>query len=232
MRRALLPLLAVVSFAVTAIAISPAVAATAPDAVVGVPFSHNYGNGNPAWTYSISPSAPPGLQLNSSGVLSGTPTQAGTFSFSISGQSAPVCTVDPNTGERTCSAGGSIQEVDLVVAAAPLTTALTASRATETVTRQGQLSISGLQATLGTPSSGPLADATVVFTAKKSGRQLCTAVTDDNGLASCPTVLLSPSVATAKLAAELALFGYTATYAGTPTTKGSTASAKVVPQLP
>ena len=206
-------------------------AATAPAAVVGVPFSHNYG-GSPGWTYSISPSAPPGLQLNSSGLLSGTPTQAGTFSFQINGSAPTVCTTDPVTGLTSCTAGESIQEVVLVVAAAPLTTTLTASPATETVTRQAQLSISGLQATLGTPTSGPLANATVIFTSKKSGQQLCTAVTNDNGLASCGTVLLSPSLATAKLAAELAVYGYTATYAGTSTTASSTASAKVVPRLP
>jgi hypothetical protein len=139
-----------------------------------------------------------------------------------------VCTGTP----PICSSQASIQQVDLVVAAAPLTTTLTASRANETVTRQGQLSISGLQATLVTPTSDPLTNATVIFTAKKSGQQLCTAVTDDNGVASCGTVLRSPSLATAKLAAELALYGYTATYAGTATTKASTASAKVVPRLP
>lgn len=233
MRRALLALLAVVSsLAVAAIAISPAVAATAPDAVVGVPFSHNYGNGIQGWTFSIpdASDAPPGLQLASSGVLSGTPTQAGTFSFSVSGQGPFVCTGEPPN--QICSGGASFQFVQLVVAAAPLPTTLTAARATETVTRQGQLSISGLQATLVTPTSGPVTNATVTFTAKKSGQQLCTAVTDANGLASCGTVLLSPSLATAKLAVELALFGYTATYAGTATTKASTASAKVVPRLP
>ena len=233
MRRALLPLLAVVSgLAVAAIAISPAVAATAPDAVVGVPFSHDYGNGIQGWTFSIpdAPDAPPGLQLDSTGVLSGTPTQAGTFSFDVSGQAPIVCTGEPPN--QTCTSGASIQLVELVVAEAPLTTTLTASRATETITRQGQLSISGLQATLLTPTSDPLTNATVTFTSKKSGQQLCTAVTDDNGLASCGTVLRPPSVATAKLAAELALYGYNATYAGTGTTKGSTAGGKVAPRLP
>ena len=100
------------------------------------------------------------------------------------------------------------------------------------MTRQSQLSISGLQATLGTPADGPLAGATVTFTSKKSGQQLCTAVTDSNGLASCGTVLRSPSVATVKLAAELALYGYTASYAGAPTVTSSSAGAKMVPRLP
>lgn len=65
-----------------------------------------------------------------------------------------------------------------------------------------------------------------------TSQRLCVAVSDANGVASCGTVLRPPSVATAKLAAELALYGYTATYGGTGTIQGSTASAKVVPRLP
>lgn len=55
---------------------------------VGVPYSTQF-NGTNVTTYSIfSGTVPPGLTLSSSGLLSGTPTTAGTYQFAINGANA------------------------------------------------------------------------------------------------------------------------------------------------
>jgi len=57
-----------------------------PDAVVGRPFSHQLDvvGGSPPYTFSVSSGAlPPGLVLSTGGELSGTPTQSGTFIFTV-----------------------------------------------------------------------------------------------------------------------------------------------------
>ena len=77
-----------------------------PDGVVGVPYSSQLliAGADPPYTYALQPDvvAPPGLSLNSSGVLTGTPTTAGTFSFTIqvTGQS--------EDGPLTTSQRGSV----------------------------------------------------------------------------------------------------------------------------
>ncbi len=64
------------------------------------------------------------------------------------------------------------------------------------------------------------------------GRQaLCTAVTDNNGVATCASVLKQPSLATAALAANLALAGYSPAYTGDASHSAASATAKVVPTL-
>lgn len=63
--------------------------ATLPDAMVGVPYSVNVGQGQsgvPAgaqFSVAAGSSLPPGLTLSASGLLSGTPTQAGNDKFSL-----------------------------------------------------------------------------------------------------------------------------------------------------
>ena len=63
-----------------------------PDAMVGVPYSINVGQGIsqiPAggqFEVSAGASLPPGLTVSASGLLSGTPTQAGNYSFSLTFQ--------------------------------------------------------------------------------------------------------------------------------------------------
>ena len=58
-----------------------------PQGSVGVPYSHAFpaGAGDPPYTFSISSGAiPPGLSLNAAtGVLSGTPTSPGMFTFTV-----------------------------------------------------------------------------------------------------------------------------------------------------
>ena len=63
--------------------------ATLPDATVGVPYSFNVGQGQSGipsgaqFSVAAGSSLPPGLTLSASGLLSGTPTQAGSDKFSL-----------------------------------------------------------------------------------------------------------------------------------------------------
>jgi hypothetical protein len=58
-----------------------------PQGFVGVPYSHTFpaGSGNPPYTFAIiAGSLPPGLSLAAAtGVVSGTPTTPGTYTFTI-----------------------------------------------------------------------------------------------------------------------------------------------------
>ena len=67
-----------------------------PDGTVGTPYSETVvaSGGNPPYGYSVSAgSLPPGLSLNTvTGEISGTPTTAGTFNFTITASDADLCT--------------------------------------------------------------------------------------------------------------------------------------------
>jgi hypothetical protein len=160
------------------------------------------------------------------------PTQAGDFSASIGWQGPVSCLPPTEYGPGPCRQLASAGMVEIDVAPSVLPSTMIAQRATETVTRTAQLSVSGVSATLATPGVGPVSGATIVFSATKGGQALCTAVTDNNGVATCATVLKPPSVATATLAANLALAGYSAVYAGDISHAATSATGKVVPTLP
>ena len=68
---------------------------TVPDGFVGVPYDQmiTASGGTPAYSFAVTAgSAPPGLSLSSSGVLSGTPTTANAFSFSVTATDVNACT--------------------------------------------------------------------------------------------------------------------------------------------
>lgn len=142
-----------------------------------------------------------------------------------------MCSPLTDDGPGFCDQDGRFETVEIDVAPGALPSTMIAQRATETVTRTAQLSVSGLSATLTTPGVRPVSGATVVLSAVKGGQALCTAVTDNHGVATCATVLKQPSVATAALAANLALAGYSAAYAGDASHTAAFATAKVVPTL-
>lgn len=75
------------------ITISPA---SLPDGAVGTPYSQTLSasGGNPPYTFTVSlGTLPPGLSLDGvTGVISGTPTTAGTYNFTITATDADTCT--------------------------------------------------------------------------------------------------------------------------------------------
>ncbi|HJT81552.1 MAG TPA: LamG-like jellyroll fold domain-containing protein, partial [Chthoniobacterales bacterium] len=71
--------------------------ATLPEAIVGTPYSHTITTlrGTAPVSFSVlSGSLPPGLSLDSSGLLSGTPTTAGSFSFAVRATDANTLKAD------------------------------------------------------------------------------------------------------------------------------------------
>ncbi|WP_455430086.1 putative Ig domain-containing protein [Noviluteimonas caseinilytica] len=70
---------------------------TLPNGNAGAPYSQAFNAGGVAATYTVASGAvPPGLVLGSNGVLSGTPTAAGTYTFTVRGDDA-----NGNFGTRT-----------------------------------------------------------------------------------------------------------------------------------
>ncbi|HEY7296018.1 MAG TPA: Ig domain-containing protein, partial [Dehalococcoidia bacterium] len=87
----------------SAISVAPA---TAPDATAGDPYSAAFsGSGGTApYTLSSSGPLPPGLGFNT-GTLSGTPMQAGAFTFSVTATDAHDCTGTTNVTLRVVAPG-------------------------------------------------------------------------------------------------------------------------------
>jgi hypothetical protein len=86
-----------------AISVTPA---SAPDATAGDPYSAAFGGSGGAGPYKLSASGqlPPGMSF-SSATLSGTPTQAGTFTFSLTATDAQDCTGTTNVTLKVVPAG-------------------------------------------------------------------------------------------------------------------------------
>lgn len=105
-----------------------------PQGITRVPYSHTFtATGSPAPTFSVtSGSLPSGLFLQSSGVLSGTPSTAGTFSNITVTASNGVTPVATQTFNITILSGGSFQ-----FSSATYAVAENAGPATITVNRTG-----------------------------------------------------------------------------------------------
>jgi uncharacterized delta-60 repeat protein len=82
-----------------------------PQAITHVPYTHTFtANGTPSPTFSVTSGAlPPGLFLQSNGVLSGTPTTAGTYSNITVTASNGVAPAATQTFDITVASGGTLQ---------------------------------------------------------------------------------------------------------------------------
>ena len=84
----------------------PSVTTTSlPNGSLGALYSQSIAasGGTGSLTYAFTGTLPPGLTLNSTGELSGTPTQAGTFPFSVTvTDSAPAASGGPVTSAAQC----------------------------------------------------------------------------------------------------------------------------------
>jgi hypothetical protein len=92
-----------------AISVAPA---GAPDATAGDPYSAAFGGSGGTGPYTLSATAqlPPGLSFGSA-TLSGTPTQAGTFTFGLTATDAQGCTGTTNVTLKVVNAGGGAKPV-------------------------------------------------------------------------------------------------------------------------
>jgi len=129
------PLTGTQSFTVTVYPVLTITTVTASGGSVGAAYSQTFaatgGAGASTYTWSLASGTPPtGLTLSAAGVLSGTPTAAGTFTFSVQ-----VSSQSPNSGVQTASQGFAV-----AIATAP------------------SLSIAGILSggTVGVPYSGTL----------------------------------------------------------------------------
>ncbi len=99
-----------------------------PQAVTGTPYAGALSatGGSPAYTWSISTGAlPPGLRLAAGGIISGTPTASGSYSFGVSAidSSSPVETAAAN---MTLSVTSAAAPLSITSAALPSATSGTA----------------------------------------------------------------------------------------------------------
>jgi hypothetical protein len=89
-------------------------------------FTFSANGGSPPYTWAAAGTLPPGLTLSTGGSVSGTPTQAGTFSFSVT----------PSDSAQTPQKGPALQ-VQIVISAAPPPDNFTTLAARLTVPRSG-----------------------------------------------------------------------------------------------
>jgi predicted outer membrane repeat protein len=180
--------------------------ASVPDGTAGISYSQSFGasGGTPPYTFGVTTGAlPPGLTLSSAGLLSGTPTTGGTFSFTVTAADSstgagapftasigysvtitvpPPITIAPATLAAATVASG--YGVTLVASGgtAPYTFALTAGAL------PAGLSLSSAGVLSGTPSAGGTFNFTVTATdsTPRSGSQAYSLTVN------APTIALSP----------------------------------------
>ncbi|ALN86342.1 outer membrane autotransporter barrel domain protein [Lysobacter capsici] len=156
--------------------------ATIPGATVGVAYSQTFtgGGGTAPYTFAISAGAlPAGLSLNTtSGALTGTPTAAGTFNFTVRATDAnsfagtraytlvvapPVTLIAPTTLPNGTVAAAYSQAITASGGIAPYTYAITAGAL------PAGLTLSSAGALSGTPTAGGTFNFTVTATGSSTG---------------------------------------------------------------
>lgn len=110
---------------------------TVPAATVGLPYSHSFTatGGSAPYSFSrASGSLPPGLSLSTSGALTGTPTTAGSYSFTVLVTDSTSSNTGSSTFTMTVNAGGG---ATLTLAPASLPGATGGAAYSQTVSASG-----------------------------------------------------------------------------------------------
>jgi hypothetical protein len=175
-----------------------------PEGTPGQPYSTTLAatGGTTPYTWTLdSGQLPPGLVLETDGTIHGTPTTRGIYNFTVR-------VTDSSDPQQSAT-----KELFIAIRS---NTAIEAEPAFVKVALVSlRITIVRLEARLTElPSNGPLAGQTIVF--KAGAQQLCTAITDSNGVARCSNV--SPVGATLQVLLSL---GYDAIFEGTPTLRPS-----------
>ena len=126
-----------------------------PAPVVGVAYSQavSASGGTAPYSYAVVAGAlPPGLTLSAAGTLSGTPTAAGPFTFSVQATDSTTGTGAPFTGARAYSVTIAVPTITIAPSTLPNPTVGTAY--SQTVTASGGLAAYSYAVTAGTLPAG------------------------------------------------------------------------------
>ena len=187
------------------LALSPT---TLPGAAVGSAYSQTVvaSGGTAPYTYTVTSGAlPAGLSLTSAGVLSGTPTAGGSFTFTITGTdsatpthntgsqsytltvAAPTITLSPTTLPAPAVGSAYSQTVSASGGTAPYTFAKTSG------TLPTGLTLSSAGVLSGTPTAGGSFTFTITGTDSSTGTGPYTASQSYTVTVAAPTITLSPT---------------------------------------
>ncbi|MBI4548082.1 MAG: putative Ig domain-containing protein [Ignavibacteriae bacterium] len=166
---------------------------------VGIPYSQTItaSNGTPPYTFSVTGGTlPTGLSLSSSGVLSGTPTTEGTFTFTVTATDAQGC-----TGSQSYSLTMSCPTITLSglpngTVGTPYSETITASGGTApyTFSQAGGTLPTGLSLSSGGVLSGtPTASGSFSFTVTVTDANGCTGSQSYTLMMNCPSITISPT---------------------------------------
>jgi len=183
---------------------------TLPAAIVGVPYSFTLqatgGKAPLTWTLGPGSTLPTGLTLSSAGVISGTPSGSGSFSFTVKVSDSTTGTPQSSTQTFQLSIAGRKTDTSISFGANPITFGQSTS-ATVTVTdTQGS----------GTPSS-PVG--TLALTGSGLSASSCVLVPTTAGVSACAVTVTPPAAGTDVVGAT---FAATATHLLSGATSGLT----------
>ena len=175
--------------------------ASLPGAIAGTPYSQTLGGSGGTAPYSFavtSGSLPPGTSLSAAGVLSGTPTAAGTFNFAATATDANGC-----TGSQSYSITVTCPAIALAPASLPGATG--GASYSQTITASGgtapytfAVSAGNLPAGITLSTGGVLAGTSVAagtysFTVAATDANGCRGTRAYTLTVSCPPITVSPA---------------------------------------
>jgi iron transport multicopper oxidase len=157
-------------FNLTVNGIAPQFTADSPPATayVGIPYAYTFAaSGDPTPTYTAtSANLPPNVQLTGAGVLSGTPTATGTYTFSVAAMNPYGMTTSPSVTITVLP-----QPADLSTSLTGTTSVSVGSQFsfTVTVTNHGPMSATGIVATFTLPPNSSFVSAPASGTTVPAG---------------------------------------------------------------